>query len=66
MVDKRILINFSKQQHEAVAEAAHKSGLSVSSFVRRASYMEATKLGVEVAKPDAEIEAELIAMDSDE
>ena len=66
MVDKRVLINFSGQQYDAVAEAAHKSALPFSSFVRRASYMEATKLGVEVAKPEAEIEAELIAMDSDE
>ncbi len=63
MVDKRVLINFSEQQYDAVAKAAHKSALPFSSFVRMASYMEATKAGVEVAKPDNEAEAEIITSD---
>ena len=50
MVDKRVLINFSEAQYEAVAEAANKSALSFNAFVRMASYMAASKAGVEVAK----------------
>ncbi len=53
MVDKRVLINFSGAQHEAVSEAANKSGLSFSAFVRMSSVVAATKAGVEVAKPEA-------------
>jgi hypothetical protein len=53
MVDKRVLINFSEAQYEAVAEAANKSALSFNAFVRMASYMAASKAGVEVAKPEA-------------
>ena len=52
MVDKRVLINFSGAQYEAVAEAANKAALSFSAFVRMASYMAASKAGVEVAKPE--------------
>ena len=52
MVDKRVLINFSGAQHEAIAEAANKSGLSFSAFVRMSSIVAATKAGVEVAKPE--------------
>ena len=53
MVDKRVLINFSGAQHEAVSEAANKSGLSFSAFVRMSSVVAATKAGDEVAKPEA-------------
>ena len=52
MVDKRILINFSGAQHDAVAEAANKLGLSFSAFVRMSSIAAATKAGVEIAKPE--------------
>ena len=52
MVDKRVLINFSGAQHEAIAEAANKSALSFSAFVRMSSVVAATKAGVEVAKPE--------------
>jgi|TARA_B110000977_G_scaffold114658_1_gene148253 hypothetical protein len=52
MVDKRVVINFSEQQYEAVAKAAHKSALSFNAFVRMSSYMEATKAGIEVARPE--------------
>ena len=52
MVDKRVLINFSEAQYEAVAEAANKSALSFNAFVRMASYMAASKAGVEVAKSE--------------
>ena len=52
MVDKRVLIKFSEAQHQAGAEAANKSALSFNAFVRMASYMAASKAGVEVAKPE--------------
>ena len=52
MVDKRILINFSGAQHDAIAEAANKLGLSFSAFVRMSSIAAATKAGVEIAKPE--------------
>ena len=53
MVDKRVLINFSGAQHDAIAEAANKSGLSFCAVVRMSSIVAATKAGVEVAKPTA-------------
>lgn len=50
-MDKKRLISFSESQDQAISEAAHKSGLSFTAYVRMAALMQVTKQGVEVSPP---------------
>ena len=50
-MDKKRLISFSDSQDQAISEAAHKSGLSFTAYVRMAALMQVTKQGVEVSPP---------------
>ena len=54
-MDKKRLISFSEGQEEAISEAAHKSGLSFSAYVRMSALMQATKQGIEVSPPEKDI-----------
>ena len=50
-MDKKRLISFSDSQDHAISEAAHKSGLSFTAYVRMAALMQVTKQCVEVSPP---------------
>tara|TARA_R110000823_G_scaffold191984_1_gene323625 strand:- start:377 stop:556 length:180 start_codon:yes stop_codon:yes gene_type:complete len=50
-MDRKTLIGFSDKQHEAIAEAANKTGLSFTAFVRMAALIEVDKAGVKLNPP---------------
>tara|TARA_R100000951_G_scaffold59394_1_gene49982 strand:+ start:525 stop:737 length:213 start_codon:yes stop_codon:yes gene_type:complete len=56
-MDKKRLISFSDSQDQAISEAAHKSGLSFTAYVRMAALMQVTKQGVEVSPPKEDLSA---------
>jgi len=56
-MDKKRLISFSESQDQAISEAAHKSGLSFTAYVRMAALMQVTKQGVEVSPPKEDLSA---------
>jgi len=56
-MDKKRLISFSESQDQAISEAAHKSGLSFTAYVRMAALMQVTKQGVEVCPPKEDLSA---------
>jgi len=53
-MDKKRLISFSESQDQAISEAAHKSGLSFTAYVRMAALLQITKQGVEISPPREE------------
>jgi hypothetical protein len=57
IMDKKRLISFDENHEVAISEAAHKSGLSFSAFVRMAALMQASKQGVEVILPKRDLSA---------
>ena len=50
-MDRKTLIGFSDKQHEAIAEAANKTGLSFTAFVRMAALIEVDKAGIKLNPP---------------
>jgi len=50
-MDHKQLIGFTQAQKEAIAEAARRSGLSFTAFVRSSAVERAADAGVEVTQP---------------
>ena len=53
-MDHKQLIGFTQAQKEAIAEAARRSGLSFTAFVRSAALTKAVDAGIEVTHPRAD------------
>jgi len=50
-MDHKQLIGFTQAQKEAIAEAARRSGLSFTAFVRSSAVAKAADAGIEVTQP---------------
>ena len=53
-MDHKQLIGFSEPQRAAIAEAARRSALSFTAFVRSAAVAKAAEAGVEVQQPSVD------------
>jgi uncharacterized protein (DUF1778 family) len=50
-MDHKKLIGFTQAQNDAIAEAARRSGLSFTAFVRSSAVAKAVDSGVEITQP---------------
>ena len=53
-MDHKQLIGFTEAQRAAIADAARRSGLSFTSFVRSSAVAKAADAGIEVTQPQAD------------